>query len=42
MRRYIQTHVEDALAEKIIADYNRTITHARVDVKDGELIVTAL
>ena len=42
MRRYIQNNVEDALAEKIIADYNRSITHARVDVKDGELIVTAL
>ncbi|MBE6629308.1 MAG: ATP-dependent Clp protease ATP-binding subunit [Ruminococcaceae bacterium] len=42
MRRYIQTHVEDALAEKIIADFERSITHARVDVKDGELLVTAL
>ena len=42
MRRYIQTHVEDALAEKIIADYNRTITHARVSVKDGELAINAL
>ncbi|MBE6701784.1 MAG: ATP-dependent Clp protease ATP-binding subunit, partial [Ruminococcaceae bacterium] len=42
MRRYIQTHVEDALAEKIIADYNRSITHASVTVKDGELSVNAL
>ena len=42
MRRYIQSHVEDALAEKIIADYNRSITHAAVAVKNGELFVQAL
>ena len=42
MRRYIQTNIEDALAEKIIADYKRTITHARVSVKDDALSVTAL
>ena len=42
MRRYIQTHVEDALAEKIIADYKRSITHASVTVSDGELTINAL
>ena len=42
MRRYIQTHVEDALAEKIIADYTRSITHASVNVKDGKINVEAL
>ncbi len=42
MRRYIQTHVEDALAERIVADYQRAITHASVTVKDGELAVNAL
>ena len=42
MRRYIQTHVEDALAEKIIADYARSITHASVNVKDGKINVEAL
>jgi ATP-dependent Clp protease ATP-binding subunit ClpA len=42
MRRYIQTHVEDALAEKIIADYRRTISHARISVTDGELVINAL
>ena len=42
MRRYIQTHVEDALAEKIVADYTRSITHASVTVKDGALAVNAL
>ncbi|MBE6604859.1 MAG: ATP-dependent Clp protease ATP-binding subunit [Ruminococcaceae bacterium] len=42
MRRFIQKNVEDALAEKIIADYNRTITHASVTAKDGELRVEAL
>ncbi len=42
MRRYIQTHVEDALAEKIIADFERSITHASVNEKDGKLVVEAL
>ncbi len=42
MRRYIQTHVEDALAEKIVADYNRSISHASVTVTDGELVINAL
>ena len=42
MRRYIQTHVEDALAEKIIADYKRSITHASVTVNDGKLTINAL
>ena len=42
MRRYIQTHVEDVLAEKIIADYNRSITHVSVNVQGGELKIEAL
>ncbi len=42
MRRYIQTHVEDVLAEKIIADYERSITHAAVSVRDGKLQIEAL
>ena len=42
MRRYIQTHVEDALAEKIIADFTRSITHASVTEKDGKISVEAL
>ncbi len=42
MRRYIQSHVEDALAEKIIADFTRSITHACVNVKDGKISVEAL
>ena len=42
MRRYIQTHVEDALAEKIIADFTRSITHASVNKKDGKISVEAL
>ena len=42
MRRYIQTHVEDALAERIIADVDRSITHAAVCVKKGILTVEAL
>ena len=42
MRRYIQSHVEDALAEKIIADFARSITHASVNEKDGKISVEAL
>ncbi len=42
MRRYIQSHVEDALAEKIIADFTRSITHACVNEKDGKICVEAL
>ncbi len=42
MRRYIQSHVEDALAERIIADFTRSITHASVGEKDGKISVEAL
>ena len=34
--------VSDALAEKIIADYSRSITHASVTIADGELVINAL
>ena len=42
MRRYIQTNVEDALAERIIADYERSITHAAVIVKGKKLAIETL
>ncbi|MBQ8356241.1 MAG: AAA family ATPase [Clostridia bacterium] len=42
MRRYIQTHIEDALAEKIIADYKRTISGAEITVKDGNIQITTI
>ena len=42
MRRYIRAHVEDALAEKIIADHTQSITHASVTVKDGALRVEVM
>ena len=42
MRRFIQEHVEDALAEKIIADYARQLSVAKVFVKGGEIAVEAL
>jgi ATP-dependent Clp protease ATP-binding subunit ClpA len=42
MRRFIQTNVEDVLAEQIISDYNRKITHAVIGAKDGELSVTCM
>ena len=37
MRRYIQTHVEDKLAEEIIARYGEQITQVSLTVKKGEL-----
>ena len=40
MRRYIQKHVEDKLAELIISDYNHTYTQANINVKDGEISVS--
>ena len=42
MRRYIQRHVEDPLAEAIIADYQRHISRVRLTLRDGELAVLCL
>ena len=42
MRRFIQTNIEDVIAERIIADYNRTITKVHINVKDGEIAVTCM
>ena len=42
MRRFIQTHIEDAIAEKVIADYNHTITKVHLNISDGEIAVTCM
>ena len=42
MRRYIQRHVEDAIAEAVIADYSHRLTQILVNVKDGEIKVTCM
>ena len=42
MRRYIQTHIEDTIAEKVIADYKRTITKVHINVHEGEIVVTCM
>lgn len=42
MRRYIQTHVEDPLAEEIISHYREKITQATLGVKDGELRILCM
>ncbi len=42
MRRYIQREIEDCLAEQIIADHARTITHASITAENGELKVSCL
>ncbi len=39
MRRFIQTNIEDVLAEQIISDYDRKITHAVIGAENGELSV---
>ena len=42
MRRYIQTEIEDRLAQIIISHYEDKPTKASVTVKDGKLCVSAL
>ena len=42
MRRYLETHVEDALASAIISHYQTKLTNAALDVTDGKLQVTCL
>ena len=39
MRRYIQKHVEDALAELIVSDYANQYTKATISVQDGSIHV---
>ena len=40
MRRYLETHVEDALASAIISHYASGIRRAALDATDGKLQVT--
>ena len=42
MRRYMQTEVEDALAEKIIASYDHRVTAARVDADVEKLVIDCM
>ena len=42
MRRYIQNHVEDKLAELLIADYSRSYTQALISAQDGQLKITCM
>lgn len=42
MRRYIQNHVEDKLAELLIADYSRSYTQALISEQDGQLKITCM
>ena len=42
MRRFIQTHIEDAIAEKVIADYNRAISKVHLNITGGEIVVTCM
>ena len=42
MRRYIQRHVEDAIAEAVIADYTHNLSQILLNVQDGEIKVTCM
>ncbi len=42
MRRFIQTNVEDALAEKIISSYSTRISSANVDFDGEKLVIECL
>ena len=44
MRRYISTHIEDPLAEQIIAGYGRSLSGAKIKVSENntELEVTCI
>ncbi|MBQ8004872.1 MAG: ATP-dependent Clp protease ATP-binding subunit, partial [Clostridia bacterium] len=42
MRRFIQTNIEDKLAELIIADYDRNFSQALIGVRDGELNIVCM
>lgn len=42
MRRYIETHVEDALANEIIRNYQNNISKASIVVEDGKISIYCL
>ena len=42
MRRYIQTHVEDPMAEKIISDYRTGVVGVVLSVKENALSISCL
>ena len=42
MRRYIQTHVEDPMAEKIISDYRTGVSGVSLSVKENALSIACL
>ncbi|MBR4295431.1 MAG: ATP-dependent Clp protease ATP-binding subunit, partial [Clostridia bacterium] len=42
MRRYIQTNIEDKLAELIISNYNQPFTQACVRVRDGKIDIVCM
>ncbi len=42
MRRYIETHVEDTLAEKMIDAYQTGLVGAHLDIKDGKLDISTI
>jgi ATP-dependent Clp protease ATP-binding subunit ClpA len=42
MRRFIQKEVEDRLAARIIADYKRFYSFAKIDANGEEIVITCM
>jgi len=42
MRRYIQKNIEDRLAELIISDYEKSVSVAKIFMRDGELCIECM
>ena len=42
MRRYIQSKIEDEIADKIIANYKTGVTDVSISVKNGEFSVAVI
>ncbi len=42
MRRYIQRHVEDPIAEAVIADYGHSLSQIKLHIKNGELALITM
>ena len=42
IRRYIQRHIEDPLAEQVISDHKRILSKAKITVKGGDIAIICM
>ncbi|MBR6794575.1 MAG: hypothetical protein IKM52_00515 [Clostridia bacterium] len=42
MQRYLRHHVEDVLAEKLIASYTQSITRVHISAENDNLVISCL